>query len=168
MKRGITFILLGLLCLILQNTIFMNFSILGVKVDLLLVYIVSISMFLDKMELIFVVIPIGILKDAFFPYVFGINTLTYLIVSYFVNLIEGKIYKDTIIIPVLFIGLATIIKFLIFICFMYPTGMLSFSFGNIIILFVKELVLNVLMILFVYNRIRRIVTSEKLKKDWKF
>lgn len=168
MKRSITFVFIGLLCLILQNALFMNFSILGIKVDLLLIYIVSISMFLDKVELIFVVLPIGIFKDAFFPYIFGINTLIYLIVSFVVNLIENKIYKDTILIPILFTFLSTSIKYILVFIFIYPSGILNYSYEKVLILFIYEIILNAAICPFVYNAVKRINMSEKLKKDWKF
>ncbi|MBZ4662320.1 MAG: mreD [Caloramator sp.] len=168
MKRSITFVLIGLLCLILQNALFMNFSIFGIKVDILLIYIVSISMFLDKVELIFVVLPIGILKDAFFPYIFGINTLIYVIVSFVVNLIENKIYKDTIIIPILLTCLSTLIKFILGFIFIYPSGILNYSYEKVFILFIYEIILNAAICPFVYNAVKRINMSEKLKKDWKF
>lgn len=168
MKRGIVFLLLGILLLIIQNSILMGLPILGAKIDLVLVFIVCISMLLDKIELFFLSLVIGIIKDAFFPYVFGVNTIIYLIVSYTVCIIENKIYKDTIIIPMLFTFASNIFKILINILFFNIAGIIHIDWNKIINLGVIEIALNSVLSIVVYNLVKKIYLHDSMKKEWKF
>lgn len=168
MKRGIVFLIVGLMVIIFQNSVFMDISILGAKFDLVLIFIVCISMLLDKIELFFISLVIGIIKDAFFPYVFGVNTIIYLIVSYTVCTIESKIYKDTIIIPMLFTLASNIFKLLINILFFSLTGIIVFNWNKIINSGIIEVVINSLISIIAYNLVKKLYLLDSMKKEWKF
>lgn len=168
MKRNFIIALVGLIILILQQTVIMNISLFGIKIDLLLIFIVSISMFIDKTDIIFTVLPIGIVKDAFFPYVFGLNTLILVLVSLIVCMIEKKIYKDTIIIPMIFTFFATLIKLAITLLFLLPTGILGTNYNYIGKTVLFETLFNSALAVIVYNYVKRMMNSETLKREWKF
>lgn len=168
MKRGIVFLIIGLLALILQNSIIMGLPIFGAKIDLVLIYIVCISMLLDKIELFFISLVIGIVKDAFFPYVFGINTIIYMLVSYIVCTIESKIYKDTIIIPMLFTFASSVFKVLISIMFLNIAGIIHLDMNKIINLSVIEIIINSIFSIIIYNLVKKLFLLDSIKKEWKF
>lgn len=168
MKRGIVFLIIGLLALILQNSIIMGLPIFEAKIDLVLIYIVCISMLLDKIELFFLSLVIGIIKDAFFPYVFGINTIIYMLVSYIVCTIENKIYKDTIIIPMLFTFASSVFKILISILFFNIAGIINLNWDKIINLSLIEIAINSILSILVYNLVKKLFVLDSMKKEWKF
>lgn len=168
MKRGIIVFLLGVLTLILYNTFFMNLSILGIKVDLVLIFIVCISILMDEIEIFFISLFLGILKDAFFPYVFGINTICYILISYTVNYIENKIYKDTVIIPMFFTAISTVFKGFIYYMFLFISKITDLQVNIFIQTVVLEMAFNSIVSILIYNIIKKFFHSDLLKKEWNF
>lgn len=92
--RNWIFLLIILICALLQSTILNSFRILGVKPDLVVVCVVTASVFLNWKWALFSGLFAGILKDAFGPGALGINILLLPLWSYLLAKLSKEISLD--------------------------------------------------------------------------
>lgn len=92
---------------ILQSTVFQHFRIGGVLPNTALIIVVSISMLSGRKKGITAGIVTGILQDIFFSKAIGINVLIYAFLGYFIGGVEGRLFKDNYITPLILISLST-------------------------------------------------------------
>lgn len=86
----------------LQSSILSYINILGVVPNTALLVIISISLFKGRFYGGFTGLIIGILQDIVFSSVIGIHSFIYFFLGYSVGLVENKLTKDNIFIPLLF------------------------------------------------------------------
>lgn len=160
--------LISILVVITQQAFFWRFSVLGIVPDIVFVYIVCFSLIRNEVESIIIALFTGIVRDSFFPSVFGINTIVYIITSYLVGLIQKRIYKDSVIVPIFINFGATYLKGLINFAFFYLLSynfdFTNFAFENNII----ESIYNSLLSIIIFRIILKYNSSRLLKQDWKF
>lgn len=160
--------LISIFLIILQNSIIWHFDIFGVVPDIVFIYIVCFSLMRNELESLSIAIFTGVIRDAFFPSVFGINTITYVLTAYLVGLVQKRVYKDTIIIPILVNFLSTYIIGGITLVYFY---LLSYNID-----FTKYLmeigpiksIYNSLLSIIIYKFVLKFNKSNILKQDWKF
>ena len=87
--------LIGLVLVIVENSITNYIDIYGVSFNLVLVYCTIISLYLDELEAGIIGAIIGIIKDITVGGIFGINSLVLFVVSYGISTLREKIYKDS-------------------------------------------------------------------------
>lgn len=85
----------------LQSSILSYINILGVVPNTALLVIISISLFKGRFYGGFTGLVIGMLQDIVFSPVLGINSFIYFFLGYSVGLVENKLTKDNIFIPLL-------------------------------------------------------------------
>lgn len=160
--------LISILFVIVQQAFFWRFSIAGIVPDIVFVYIVCFSLIRNEVESIIIALFTGIIRDSFFPGVFGINTIVYIITAYLVGLIQKRIYKDSVIIPIFVNFGATYLKGLINFAFFY---LLSYKFDFSRFALDKNLIesiYNSLLSIIIYRIILKYNDNKLLKQDWKF
>ncbi|MDT3698488.1 MAG: rod shape-determining protein MreD [Thermincola sp.] len=108
--RYFIMIILFLVSLILQSTIFSHLSIAGVKPDLVLVFVVFYALLHGSYEGALVGLMGGLLQDLLFGQELGMNTLAKSVVGYVFGILEKKIYKDNILIPIIALLLGTVLN----------------------------------------------------------
>lgn len=118
-KFSIPLILLFLIGL--QNSLFEYIKILGVKPDIVLVFIICFTLIRGNPQGTVIGIFGGVLEDVFFAAVFGINSIACMLTAFLIGNVEGKIYKDNIFIPGIFAFGGTLVKELIVYLFLYLT-----------------------------------------------
>ncbi len=94
MKKILIF-LLGILFLIIENSITNYLDILGVSVNLVIIYITIVSLYTDELEIGIIAALIGIVKDITIGGIFGINALTLFCIAYGISYLRNKIYKES-------------------------------------------------------------------------
>lgn len=92
MKNLILF-LIGVL-LIFIETFFTNYILNFVSVDFLLIYIVFISLYINKENALILSGILGLLSDVVSGAVVGVTAILFLVVSYFISVVEKSIFKD--------------------------------------------------------------------------
>jgi len=168
MKRFLLLFMVSLLLVILQQSIFSGISIFGVTFDIVFVYIVCYSIVRDEVESVVVALVTGILRDAFFPAVFGMNTVLYILVAYSIGFLQKRIYKDSIVIPMFFTFAATCIKGIVYFCYFYIVSYkfnFSYHMTGVVLL---ESLFNSLISIIIFRMVKRMDSINVLKQEWKF
>lgn len=168
MKKIPLLFLISILFIIVQQTFLWKFSIFGAVPDIVFVYIVCFALVRNELESILVALFTGVVRDSFFPGVFGINTIVYILAAYFVGLIQKRIYKDSIIVPMFISFVGTYLKGMISFAFFY---LLSYTFDFNRIAFetnIIESLCNSLISILIFKLILKYNDSKLLKQDWKF
>jgi rod shape-determining protein MreD len=160
--------ILSVLIVALQQSFVAKFNILNVGFDLVFVFIVCFSLIRNEIESVAFALICGIMRDSFFPSVFGVNTVIYLISSYILSQIEKRIYKDAIIIPMLLTFSLTILKTLLYFSYFYIAS-IKFDFKNHVTnVLILESIFNCMASLIVYRFVKRISLMKVMQHDWKF
>lgn len=167
MKR---FIIPGILLILIcvQNSLFGFIKVFGVKPDVVLVFIICFSLVKGNPECALVGIFGGILEDVFFGYAFGINSIACMLTSYLIGLVEGKLYKDNIFIPAIFVFGGTIIKESIVYFMLYLTRSdinIVYAFNNIIL---REAIFNLLFANITFKYVEKICRRYLPDENWRF
>ncbi|MCQ4923716.1 rod shape-determining protein MreD [Tissierella carlieri] len=97
-----------LLNFFLQSSILPYINILGVVPNTALLIVISIALYKGRFYGGFVGLVIGIVQDIVFSPVIGVNAFIYFFAGYLVGLVENKLTKENIFIPILFSILGTI------------------------------------------------------------
>lgn len=102
-----------IIALILQITVVPLFAIYGVKPDLLLMVVVSTGLLQGKEKGVGIGFFAGLLQDLAIGNLFGLNILSKLLTGYMFGLVERKVFKDHIFLPILAMAVATIFNSLV-------------------------------------------------------
>lgn len=161
MKRLIL-ILICLLLFIVDNTLVPFFSIKGVYPSLLFTFAVLYALMSGYWEAVFIGVLSGFLQDVYFVNVFGVNMLVNMLVCLIAAYIGESVFKHKKTIPVLSVGLLTIIKFFVvaFILNLVNIRINLLSFW-IMVLY------NVIVGFFMYNWVYKLCNRDLMKREWK-
>lgn len=161
MKRLIL-ILICLLLFIIDNTLIPFFAIKGVYPSLLFTFAVLYALMSGYWEAVFIGVLSGFLQDVYFVNVFGVNMLVNMLICLIAAYIGESVFKHKRMIPILSVGLLTIIKFF--------AVALILRFINIRINLLSFWIMalyNVVIGLFMYNLVYKLCNRELMKRDWK-
>ncbi|ELC8442034.1 rod shape-determining protein MreD [Clostridium perfringens] len=161
MKRLIL-ILICLLLFIIDNTLVPFFAIKGVYPSLLFTFAVLYALMSGYWEAVFIGVLSGFLQDVYFVNVFGVNMLVNMLICLISAYIGESVFKHKRMIPILSVGLLTIIKFF--------AVALILRFINIRINLLSFWIMalyNVVIGFFMYNLVYKLCNRELMKKDWK-
>lgn len=101
MKNVILFII-GLLLILWEFTVINSIDILPVNINLLLIYIVCISLFTELDKAIFLALVLGTMKDFAIERIVGINTLLLISLVIVIDRLQKRVYKDKPLTPLFF------------------------------------------------------------------
>ena len=87
--------LLGVLLLIIENSIVNYIHIFGVSFNLILIYMTVIALYMDELEAGIIGAIIGLVKDMTTGGIFGVNALILFAISYGISNLRYKIYKES-------------------------------------------------------------------------
>ena len=91
--KNIVVFLIGLF-LIFMEAFFTNHISSFLSIDLLLIYIILISLYMDKSYALIEVGLLGLLSDLVVGGIVGITALLFMAASYFISTVEKSIFKD--------------------------------------------------------------------------
>lgn len=87
--------LLGILIVIIENSITNYINIFGISFNIVLIYMAIISLYVDELEVGIIGSIIGLVKDLTTGGIFGINGLILFVISYGISHLKAKIYKES-------------------------------------------------------------------------
>ncbi len=99
-----------LVSLILQSTLFSHLTVAGVKPDLVLIFIILYALLHGPKEGVLAGLLGGLLQDLLFGQFIGMNALPKLTVGYMFGVLERKIYKENLLIPMAALFLGTFVN----------------------------------------------------------
>ncbi|SMB92160.1 rod shape-determining protein MreD [Desulfonispora thiosulfatigenes DSM 11270] len=108
MKVAILF-LVAFISLILESTVFNEFTLLKIKPDLLLIYVSLFALQKGSKKGASFGFGIGLLEDLFMAKFIGMNALVKAIVGFGIGFLEKRIYKENFLVPIIMVMVGTII-----------------------------------------------------------
>ena len=96
MKR-VLLCILGVFIIILQNSIINYLSIFGMTINIVLIYLVIISLYLEQLESGIIGAILGLVLDASVGGIFGSNALILFVLSYTVSYLRDKVYRESLV-----------------------------------------------------------------------
>lgn len=167
-KKYTLIVFLSIIVSVLQQSIFANVTFFGISADMVLVFVICYSLAREDVESIIFALTCGLIKDALFPNIFGLNTIVYIVTAYILCRIEKKIYKDAILIPMLLTFMITVVKGLLYYAYLY-TASIKFDFINHFMYVVPiEAILNSIVSIVVFRIVNKINKLKFMEQEWKF
>lgn len=120
--RMVNWALLLLSTLVIQATIVPLVSVNGLRPDLLLIVVVSTGMLYGKEQGIGIGFFAGLLQDLASGNVFGLNVLAKMAIGYSAGLVERKVFKENLILPLFAVLIATVCQRLLNLAFLWLFG----------------------------------------------
>ena len=93
--KKILLCILGFFIIILQNSIINYLSVFGMTINIVLIYLVIISLYLDELESGIIGAVLGIILDSSVGGLFGSNGLIFFGLAYMVSYVKDKVYKES-------------------------------------------------------------------------
>jgi len=121
---------------VLQTAIFHQIPYIGVKPDLTTAVVVSLSIILGKDGGAIAGFAGGMIHDVMFSKPVGVDALSYMIVGYLVGMNSERIFKDNLVVPIIFTLGATVLRHSIIIFFYYV-----FNMGIPFLYYIRNIVL---------------------------
>lgn len=91
--KTLLILMTGVLVLFFE-TFFTNFIFSSISFNLLIIYVVFISLYIDKTQALIFGGVFGLMSDIVSGGIIGINLVLYLAISYFITSVESSIFKD--------------------------------------------------------------------------
>lgn len=83
--KKVLFCLLGIVFMIIENSIINYIDIFGISFNLVFIYVIIIFFYLDELEGGIIVVIIGFIKDIIVGGIFGVNVLILFIIVYVIG-----------------------------------------------------------------------------------
>lgn len=167
-KKYSLIVLLPIVISILHQGLFSSFKIFGIGFDLGFVFLICYSLLREDVECIVMALILGIIRDCFFPSVFGLNTIVYVLTAYILCKLERKIYKDAILIPMISTFIFTIFKSVLYYLYLYFASV-EFNFAeHILNVMPLEAILNSILSIFIFRIVSKINSFKFMQEEWKF
>lgn len=120
--RMINWVLLLLTTLVVQATLVPLITVNGLRPDLLLIVVVSTGMLYGKEQGVGIGFFAGLLQDLASGNVFGLNILAKMAIGCVAGLVERKVFKENLILPLFAVLVATICQRMLNLIFLWLFG----------------------------------------------
>ena len=162
--RSIIISIIILFNLILQSTLFQWFKIYDVVPNTSLIIVISFAIYSGRNRGAIIGFFVGILQDIIFGRIIGLGALIFMIIGYLVGLMDQKIFKDNLFVPLVLTALATIlyemVNFLLIFLLGYKIELLNIIKKMLII----EVIYNSIISIIVYYYVSKLFKSDLMKK----
>ncbi len=163
MLRYLLIIVLFLLGLILQSTIFSHLTVAGVKPDLVLIMTVFYALLHGSREGALAGAIGGLLQDLLFGQYLGMNTLAKVIAGYVFGMLEKKIYKENLLIPMAIIFVATLMHETVLYMLRQYQGLSAGYFSTLRSVMISAAIYNSCLTPFIYGKFYKSSTKGLLR-----
>ncbi|QCX32491.1 rod shape-determining protein MreD [Caloramator sp. E03] len=168
MKKYAYIIFIAIIAIVIQQSLISSINIFGAKFDIVYVLIICFSLLRNELESVVFALICGIIRDSFFPFVFGINCIIYIITAFLLAKLQKRIYRDSLIIPVFFTFVFTILKTILYYSYFYIAS-IKFDFKvHVSQLIFLESVYNSIVSIFLYRITKNICLKDVMQEEWKF
>lgn len=152
---------------ILQSTVLQFIAILGVMPDTALAIVVALGIFTGNEQGALIGATAGLLQDIVFGKPVGITALSYMLIGYIVGENSGKVFKEHMVVPLIFTAVATLIKYITVVFFNYvlgvPTSIPNYIGFYLPIEVIYNCVVSVLLYKVLYRASKRKTIKERLR-----
>jgi rod shape-determining protein MreD len=161
--RKIFILFTAIFLFLLDQTVLPFFSVFNSYGSILFVFFGLFAMMTDYEDAIILAIISGVLQDIFFPYAFGLNTLTNLFLYMGLSRVGLSLKEGRKTIPLLFITLAQAAKTVVILLILFLIGVRG-NYFSIIITPIFAMIIGILIyrLVVAYSRIPIV------KKEWRF
>ncbi len=148
---------------ILQSTIFQHIAILGVVPNTALIIIVSLALIKGREIGGLIGLLVGLLQDILFSKTIGPNGFAYFFIGYYVGKSGQKVYKESLIVPIVFTAISTGVYYLLYYILMYFLSK-NISFGFILKnVGIVEIIYNTVIAIPIYKWFLKIFTIPSIR-----
>lgn len=161
--RNLLISVMAILLFILDQTFVPFLSINGSYGSLLFAFFGIFALLSDYEDAFLLAIVVGFLQDIFFPYAFGLNILTNLVLFFGLSKAGETLKEGRKTIPVLFVTLAQGLKNLLIVGVFSLFGYHS-NFTSVLL----APIFTFIFAIFLYNRVIAFRRIPMIKKEWKF
>lgn len=161
--RRIFILFTAVFLLLIDQTVLPFLSVFGSYGSILFSFFGLFAMMTDYEDAFTLALVAGVLQDLFFPYAFGLNTLTNLFLYLGLSRIGLSLKEGKKTIPILFVTLAQGIKTLVMLLILFLFGIR----GNILSIIVTPAYTMILCIL-IYKIVVAYSRIPIVKKEWRF
>ena len=162
--KKIVILLLGILFIVIDNSIAPFFSIGGVYPSFLFTFAICFSIVNRGWNALGIGVFTGILQDLYFANGFGYNTLVNLLLCILVAILAENIFRHKRFVPILMVGGITIVKYLSILLVTNMVGIkISIGIGILIMA-----IYNTVLAFFMYGWVYNLSNKDYMKSQWKF
>lgn len=152
---------------VLQAAVFYQIPYLGVMPDLTTAVIVSLSIILGKDGGAIAGFAAGMMHDIMFSKPVGIDALAYMAIGYLVGINSERIFKDNLVVPVIFTLGATVLRHSIIIFFYYV-----FNLGIPFLYYIRNIALleglyNCIVAVMIYKLMHAVYQKRFMEEGFK-
>jgi rod shape-determining protein MreD len=158
MKRSAVFFLMVLTAVILQSSILARITLFGVAPDLILVVVIVLGLVEGSLTGAISGFGGGLLRDFLLEGPIGLTGLAYLTVGYLVGLVRPYVPEDSVVTPVVAVGLGSVLGTTLFFLFSFLLGAAADPFTRIIKVVLLSSVYNTMLTPFVFPIVNRLVS----------
>lgn len=166
-KYSFIFFLSVVVC-IFQQAILSRIIILNYTFDGVFVFLICFTLLSNEIDSLIFALMCGLIRDSFFPYIFGLNCILYLSSVYIIIQINKRIYRSTILIPFLVTILFTCYKELIYFAYFFISSIKFDFIGKTLKIMIYESIYNSILSIFIYKLVKKIVSYKLIQHEWKF
>ncbi|HBM79453.1 MAG TPA: rod shape-determining protein MreD [Clostridiaceae bacterium] len=152
----------------IQNSLFENIRILGVKPDIALTFVICYTFVRGNPEGTVAGILCGLFEDIFFAGAFGINSIGCMITTYLIGSMEGNLYKDNIFIPGIFTFIGSILKECIVMLMLYLTRNNIVLYSALTKIIIPEAIYNTIIVVLFFKFAAKISSRYYIMKPGNF
>jgi rod shape-determining protein MreD len=120
--RPLIWAALAVMTLVIQATLLPLIAINGIRPDLLLIIVVSSALLLGREQGVGLGFFAGLLQDLASGNIFGLNVLSKMITGLLAGVMERKVFKEKVLLPLLAVALATICNSVLMIITLFVLG----------------------------------------------
>lgn len=167
-EKKVKGVIIGLIIvanLILQSTLLQYFKIYNVLPNTALILVISFAMYSGKNKGAIIGLCVGILQDIIFGRVIGLNAFVYMLIGYFVGLINRKVFKDNLLIPVALTAVGTVLYETVNMLFLYFLKYRIELFNVFKKMLVVEVLYNSIFSILIYIYVSKLFQTKKKKKN---
>lgn len=166
-KYGFIFFL-SVIISILQQALFSRIVIFNCSFDAVFVFLICFALLNSDIESIVCALFCGLIRDSFFPSVFGINSILFIVTVYIITQINRRVYRDSILIPISLAFVFTFFKGLVYFAYLYIAS-IRFDFINKLTnVMLYEAIYNAIVSIFIYRIVKKLVGLKIMQQEWKF
>lgn len=107
--RYLKFGLLFLIAAVIQSTILARVTIFSIRIDLFLIIVISFALLKGRKTGMIVGFIVGFIQDLLVGRFLGLHAISRMIVGYLLGLMEQRVFKENLIVPILAAFIGTII-----------------------------------------------------------
>lgn len=167
-KKYSLILLMSIGICILQQAVLSRITLMGYTFDSVYVFLICYALTGQEIDTFIMAILCGLVRDSFFPHIFGLNSIVYVTSVFIIVQINKRIYKSILLIPFFITALFTLYKGLVYFSYFYISS-LKFDFmKDTLGVLLYESIYNAILSLFLYRVIVKIVNSKIIQHEWKF